>query len=103
MKRFASFAFLLLAFCNAGASELPSEVQSFMDGRDVCDHFRNEPWDSGNEPDVTERREFISKNINQFCTGTDKRLVKLRQTYRNNRDVIKRLSDYEDAIEIQIK
>jgi hypothetical protein len=101
MKRFVLFTFLLLAFCNAGASELPSEIQSFIDDRDICDHFRGEPWDSGNEPDVKERREFISKSIKKFCTGTDKRLFNLRQKYRNNQDVIERMSDYEDAIELQ--
>jgi hypothetical protein len=101
MKRFVFFSFLLLAYCDTIASELPSEVQSYISDREGCDHFRGEPWDWGNEPNVKERREFIFKNLKELCTGTDKRLAKLRQKYRNDRNVIEHLSDFENAIESQ--
>ena len=35
---------------------LPSDVKSFVDQRDGCDHFRGEPWFEGDDPEVTERR-----------------------------------------------
>ncbi|NMM28710.1 MAG: hypothetical protein HHJ12_15820 [Glaciimonas sp.] len=101
MKRFVLLATFLFAFGSAGASELPSDVKSFIDDREGCDHFRGEPWDSGSDPDIKERREFIFENIKQLCTGTDKRLATLRRKHRSNLNVIERLSDYEDTIELK--
>ena len=30
---------------------LPSDVKSFVDQRDGCDHFRGEPWAEGDDPE----------------------------------------------------
>lgn len=81
------------------ANDLPADVQSFIDERDGCDHFRGEPWGAGDDPAVKERREFVFENIKKLCTGTDKRLAELRKKYRNDPIVIKRLRAYEDNIE----
>lgn len=80
---------------------LPSDVKSFVDERDGCDHFRGEPWDGGDDPEVKERREFISQNIKDLCTGTDRRLKELRNKYRHDRVIIKHLKRYEDRIEFK--
>jgi len=79
---------------------IPTDVRSFIDQRDGCDYFRGEPWDSGNEPEAIERREFIIQNIKKLCAGTDKRLAGLRKKYRNNFKIISRLRSYEDRIEL---
>lgn len=80
---------------------LPTDVKSFVDQRGGCDHFRGEPWDGGDDPEVKERREFIFKNINDLCTGTDKRLAELRKKYRYDPMIIELLIGYEDRIEHQ--
>lgn len=94
--------FLSLATVSAFAIAtvpLPSDVQAFIDQRDGCDHFRGEPWDTGNAPEAKERREFILQNIKKLCPGTDKRLADLRRKYRNTPDIMDRLRNYEDSIE----
>jgi len=80
-------------------SNLPAEVKSFVDQRDGCDHFRGEPWDGGDDPDVKERREFIFQNIKELCTGADRRLRELRKKYRNDKVITELLKGYEDRIE----
>ncbi len=97
---------LFLFFCaamsiGADAHDLPADVQSFIDARDGCDHFRGEPWGAGDDPEVKERREFIFENIKKLCTGTDKRLAELRIKYRNDPVMVERLRVYEDSIELQ--
>ena len=80
-------------------SNLPTDVKSFVEQRDGCDHFRGEPWPEGNDPEDKERRDFISKNLDNLCTGTDKSLKALRNKYRDDRAVAELLRKYEDRIE----
>lgn len=80
---------------------LPSDVESFVNQRDGCDHFRGEPWDDGDEPVIKERREFIFQNIKDLCTGTDRRLEELRNKYRHDPAIVEFLTEYEDQIEIK--
>lgn len=82
-------------------SGLPSDVTSFVGQRDGCDHFRGEPWDGGDDPEIKERREFIFQNIKDLCTGTDIRLEKLRHKYRHNQEIVELLKEYEDQIELK--
>ena len=56
----------------------PRDVQSFLNRRNTCDHFRGEPFE-GNTPEQTERRAFIVQQLERYCTGTDKRLAALKQ------------------------
>ena len=72
---------------------LPEDVAQFVEERDLCDHFR------GEEPYDEERREFLNRNMNELCTGTDKKLAELRDKYMNDAVIIKALSVYEDDIE----
>ena len=90
----ALFAFVpCYGFASDQADEWPADVASFIERRDLCDHFR------GEEPYNEERRKFLEKNIVELCTGTDSKLVNLKQKYRRNPAVIKRLSLYEEDIE----
>ena len=79
---------------------LPADVITFVDRRDGCDHFRGEPWDNGDDPIKKERREFIIKNLNEFCTGTDKQLEELREKYRDDATLSNLLEKYESKIEL---
>jgi len=72
---------------------LPKEVASFIERRDLCDHFRGEP------PYDEERRLFLLKNMVELCTGSDQELAHLKTKYRNNQTVLKTLSIYEEDIE----
>ncbi|MDO8311192.1 MAG: hypothetical protein Q7T25_04565 [Sideroxyarcus sp.] len=78
---------------------LPDEVDAFVRLRDGCDYFRSEPWPEGDDPDSKDRREFIHQNLKETCTGTDRKLRKLRSKYRNNQIVNEFLKGYEDRIE----
>ena len=73
--------------------ELPAEVVTFIERRDLCDYFR------GEEPYDEERRKFLKKNIIEYCTGTDNQLANLKKKYSGNPVVIDRLSVYEENIE----
>src|SRR5574342_494457 len=82
----------------AGTVALPPEVQSFVSDRDTCDHFRGEPVE-GTSPEQIRRREFVAESLEIFCAGTDRRLAALKKRYKNNSEVIRRLSHYEENIE----
>ena len=76
-----------------GNITLPKEVASFIEKRDLCDHFRGEP------PYDEERRIFLHKNMIELCTGSDQDLANLKAKYRDNPTVLKKLSIYEEDIE----
>lgn len=90
-------AFLLLTSSTTYAADeyisLPTDVSSFAEQRDLCDHFR------GEDPYDEERRVFLEKNMLELCTGTDVALAKLKSKYINNKQVTSKLNQYEDKIE----
>ena len=71
----------------------PKDVATFVEKRDLCDHFR------GEEPFDEERRKFLYKNMKELCTGTDRQLAELKKKYQGNSTVMKKLSTYEVNIE----
>ena len=79
--------------------ELPDEVTEFVQLRDGCDHFRSEPWPETDDPSSEDRRQFILQNIKETCTGTDRKLRKLRSKYRNNQLIHELLKGYDGHIE----
>jgi hypothetical protein len=76
------------------ADVLPPDVTRFIEQRDLCDHFRGEPFE-GDE----QRREFIGQQSNKYCTGTDRELSRLREKYSNSSLILHRLEKYEPCIE----
>jgi len=91
------FVLTLVTPAYAG-SHLPPEVQEFIANRDLCDHFRGEPFE-GNNPEQIKRREFVFQSIEIYCPGTDRRLAALKKRYKNNSGAVKRLSGYEEKSE----
>lgn len=94
------FAILVFGVSSAGADSdaLPPEVQEFVRDRDLCEHFRGEPYE-GNSPEQIKRREFVIKSLEIWCPGTDTRLAALKKRWKNNVDVMKHLDKYEERIE----
>jgi hypothetical protein len=79
----------------AGAADsLPPDVAKFAERRDICDHFRGEPF----EGDAA-RRAFVFSQANAYCAATDKELARLRRKYSGDRRVLGRLDAYESCIE----
>lgn len=77
---------------------LPKEVASFITERNICDHFRGEPFE-GSSHEQIERRQFIFDSMDIYCSGTDKRLAALKRRYKNNRAVMSKLNQYEEKVE----
>lgn len=80
----------------ADTPAFPSEVKSYIENRELCEHFRQEPFD-GSTPEQVERREFLRESVEIYCAGTDRRLVALKKRYIGNRAVLSRLEHYETA------
>lgn len=97
MKRSLSAFLFLIAFAQASAAaesaQFPCDVMSFIERRDLCDHFR------GEEPYDAERATFLESNIAELCTGTDKQLEELKRKYAGHADVLAKLSEYELQVE----
>ena len=89
--------FFLLAAPILAAAELPKEVAEFVDRRELCEHFRQEPWPEGTSTEEHERRDFIVNQIKQFCTGSDEVAQKLRRKYKNEQAVIEKLDKFENV------
>ena len=77
----------------------PADVRAFLDERDLCDHFRSEPWPESGSPADRERRAQLAGGLKASCTGTDHRLGTLRHRYRNDVAVTAVLSEFEPAVE----
>ncbi|MEM1132249.1 MAG: hypothetical protein AAGH53_04875 [Pseudomonadota bacterium] len=76
------------------ADAIPADVRRFIVRRQGCDHFRGEP------PYDEQRAEFLAKQIEETCTGTDAELAGLRRKYDDYAAIIAALSDFEDSIEL---
>lgn len=78
---------------------LPADVRVFVEDRDMCDHFRGEPWPEADDDEARERRRFLLDAMRTSCAGTDKSLEALLQRYRDDRAVMKALAEFERNIE----
>lgn len=82
----------------AGNKTAPKEVQNFIAERNLCDHFRGEPYE-GNSPEQLERKAFVIDSLDIYCAGTDKRLAALKRRYKNNEAAMKQLNKFEEQVE----
>ena len=80
---------------NAAEARLPADVAKYVEQREGCDHFRGEVPDP---PDAQRMRE-IEREIRKLCTGTDKKLSKLKRKYARHQTVLKRLNEFAENIE----
>ena len=78
----------------ARENPLPHDVAQFVERRDLCDHFRGEPYEG--DP---ERQRFVEQQSNRFCRGTDQQLMDLKRKYSSNPAILSRLGVYEACVE----
>jgi hypothetical protein len=71
---------------------LPDDVLAFMERRDACEHFL------GEEGYDKERSEFLARQVEMYCRGTDKALADLRKRHVGNPAARKALQVYEDKL-----
>lgn len=90
---------LLIAITAFAGDPLPHDVERFIERREVCEHFRGEPWPEGSTREDAERRSFVARELEKHCAGSDAQLAALRRKYRNDKTVIRTLEPYEDVIE----
>lgn len=75
--------------CASGAADsaradlctYPADVRAFVEDRDLCDHFRGEPWPEGDSDAERARRRELAEGIRTACAGTDRRLSELKARY----------------------
>jgi hypothetical protein len=97
-----SVVFLVLASLLSPVSllageRLPAEVRQFIEQRESCDHFRGEVPD----PSSKQRMKEVNREIRKLCTGTDKKLARLKQKYSGSSKVIARLTEFKSRIEAE--
>lgn len=85
---------LMLPICVFAQENYPEDIREFVELRSLCDHFRTE------ERYDEERKFFLDENTEKYCTGTDEALSRLKNKYKNNSIVLKKLDDYDPHIEI---
>jgi hypothetical protein len=95
MMRAALAVFCIGPGSAIAADRLPADVASYVEQREGCDHFRGEFPDP---PDKQRMRE-VEREIRKLCTGTDKKLDRLKRKYSTNQTVLKRLNEFEEKIE----
>ncbi len=79
----------------AAEERLPRDVLKYVEQREGCDHFRGEIPD----PPDKQRMKEVEREIRKLCTGTDKKLDRLKRKYAANKAVLKRLNEFEEKIE----
>lgn len=89
--RFLLLLPLLLGAALSVAAELPAEVADHLARRELCQHFRDEPWPEGNSLEDRERRSHIVSQIDSNCTGLEQAGQDLRRRYIGQPSVIREL------------
>lgn len=91
------FIFLGLFLSQNAFSEntYPKDLSTFIEKRDLCDHFRGE---ISGEPDIDNERN-LNAEMDKYCLGTDQELKKLKNKYKNSPDLLELLEIYDENIE----
>ena len=93
MREWAAIVMIATAVA-ASAAGLPDDVETFVQKRRECDHWR------GEDPSVSaERRAQIEEATRRVCVGTDRQLATLKQKYRSSKPVMEVLDEFEPRIE----
>jgi len=96
-RAFVAAAGLAVLVACAGPSAVPlaPDLDTFLERRAACDHWRGEVPDP---PDPARMRE-IEQQSAEWCKGTDAQLAALKQRYRDDPAVRKRLAQFEERVE----
>lgn len=90
----------LLAATSAIAQDAPPELAQYIERREVCEYFREEPWPEGHDADALERRDFLAAQLERYCSGADQGLRELKDKLRDDPQALGRLERYEPEIEV---
>lgn len=97
MRRHLSCSVIALAMMSSGfatgIADYPSDVEDFIDRRELCDHFR------GEEPYDADRARFLAEQIRKTCAGTDAELQTLKQKYKDDEEIMQILDRFEEKVE----
>ena len=93
----AALLLLISVAAQAAPAPQPKDVQSFLDAREACDHYR------GQRGFDAERQKDIDWSVCQSCPGTDAELARLKQKYKGNAHVTQTLSGFEPRVEPEDK
>lgn len=85
---------LALAGCVTPSND-KRDLDSFVQRRALCDHFRGELPD----PAEKARMDEVIKKANEACAGTDAQLKALKSKYALDAEVMAKLRQYEDEVE----
>lgn len=75
----------------APRADWPADVRAFIEQHEACRHWATE------EPYDEERRKEIAAGVERDCHGVDRKLGELRNKYKNDSAVRRRLAEFEDA------
>jgi hypothetical protein len=100
-KTMMRYRFLVLLLSLAVAAAFPAvqsdpqELADYIAQCKMCEHFRQEPWPEGTSSEETERRAFITGQLERYCKGAEQTRDALKRKYGSNRAVMERLQSYE--------
>ena len=98
MKKLRSLfavTFAASILCSCATLQDTTDVDRFIQRRDIFDHLAGEIPD----PPNPERLKEVIDGINKYCTGTDDQLAALKMRYANNPAIMDKLNQYESSIE----
>ena len=90
-----AITFAVSILCSCATLQDTTDVDRFIQRRDICDHLAGEIPD----PPNPERLKEVIDGINKYCTGTDAELAALKVRYANIPTIMKKLNQYEPSIE----
>lgn len=95
LKKLTLFTTVFLVSQGIYAEEYPQDIIRFTEQRDQCDYLRGE---ISGDPEMDNARN-LNEQLDKYCKGTDKALVKLKNKYKNNIEITNKLNPYENNIE----
>lgn len=90
-----AITFAVSILCSCATQQDPSDVDRFVDRRDICDHLAGEIPD----PPNPERMKEVIDGANKYCSGTDAELAALKVRYAKNPVIMDKLNQYEPHVE----
>ncbi|GAB3408009.1 hypothetical protein NX774_21375 [Massilia agilis] len=79
----------------SAVEKVPADVRAYIEEREGCDHMRGEPPD----PRDKQRAKEVSREINELCKGTDRRLAGLKRKYASDQRVMRHLNRFDSNVE----
>ncbi|MCC8366442.1 hypothetical protein J8V57_09125 [Xenorhabdus sp. PB61.4] len=89
---------LFSAYSFTSESEIPLDIQEYIDSIETCQHFSNE-WDNSLPED---RKKEIEEGSAEYCKKAKILHNKLKNKYKDDIHKIKILDEYDMSIQIDL-